>query len=245
MTVIPTNGFAPAQPVDIVPPLQQLLQGLNLLGQTVGVGPKNDDLGADVLEQDAPKLVKFGSTVVTGLGGLAAIGAALSSFFGNTDRPSRVVLVAGLALVAIAAFAAAGYVVATDLRVRTAGAKAIYEVRQAISLEYLRLLQSGQTTQSSGTSTQADPSAAATSTPTSISVSEAAVIALAANRIPAAVSVVGGGHGTLDGLSHQENVLKIHLIDPHGDARDELPGALTIDGWTYKDPRPSDVARSD
>lgn len=118
---------------DILPPLKELLQGINILGNAPDL-----TIGADVLESDATLLTKVWAGIVAGVGGLTAIVTPIASFINSSNDSVRIVALAGASLALVAMILAIAYIVGTDLKSRTKGAVALYEARKEITLQFLQ-----------------------------------------------------------------------------------------------------------
>jgi hypothetical protein len=118
---------------DILPPLKELLQGIDILGDA-----PDKEIGVNVLESDATLLTKVWAGIVAGVGGLTAIVTPIASFMNSSSDSVRIMALAGASLALVAMILAIAYIVGTDLKSRTNGAIAIYEARKEITLQFLQ-----------------------------------------------------------------------------------------------------------
>src|ERR1700761_2134674 len=137
--VIPDNAVAGISGPDLLPPLQTLLKGLNLLGtKTADNPPGGEDPGVEVLESTATTVAKKVAPIVASVGGLTAIGSAIASFASTSHDSVRIAALASAGAVIVAAVLGFAYIVGTDLQSRSRGTVAIYEARRAIGLQFLQ-----------------------------------------------------------------------------------------------------------
>jgi hypothetical protein len=114
--------------------LQKLLQQINVLGKVEAAGAN----GEHVLESTVTTITKLITPAVAALGGLSAIGTAIAAFWGQSETPVRVAVVAGLSAVLVAVCFSLAILVGNDLRSRAAGQVAIYEARRDIAVAALK-----------------------------------------------------------------------------------------------------------
>jgi hypothetical protein len=131
---------------DFASPLAAVLQGIGLLGQD----NKDSKEGLNELQEGALSFSKWLGGLA-GAGGLAGVVTAIVGAFSSAHEPTRVALVSGGSLIAVAAVIALALVVQGDARARAASTVAQYEARSQISSAFLTL-----------TSSLLNPSAAAT-----------------------------------------------------------------------------------
>src|ERR1700761_672106 len=137
--VIPDNAVAGISGPDLLPPLQTLLKGLNLLGtKTADNPPGGEDPGVEVLESTATTVAKKVAPIVASVGGLTAIGSAIASFASTSHDSVRIAALASAGAVIVARILGFAYIVGTDLQSRSRGTVAIYEARRAIGLQFLQ-----------------------------------------------------------------------------------------------------------
>ena len=121
--------------------LQTLLQGLNLLGQDISTPgrPAENDPGTWALESAATSVTMLGGKLVTALGGLSVVGAAIAAFWKGSNDSIRVPAIWSLGIVAAAAAIALALLIASDLRARAYGQRAMYDARSVVAAEFLKL----------------------------------------------------------------------------------------------------------
>ena len=255
--VIPDNAVAEISGPDLLPPLQTLLQGLNLLGdKTANTNPTKpadpDDPGAQALESTATAMVRVAAPAVAGLGGLAAIGSAIGTFFGSSDDSVRVAAVASAAGVLVVVILGLAYIVGADLQSRSRSTVAIYEARRAIGVQFLQEAlaaskEPGQPQTPAAAKDSAKPADAADAgvkpaadcaspasppSPTSPSPS-AAVVALAAAGAKAKItSISNQADGHLAGLRCGDKV-EVRWVDGAGQGTWADPSDIKVGSFTF------------
>jgi hypothetical protein len=126
----------PGKPIDVnasdlTAPSQDLLKGLNLLGDA------SPDAGVAVLESTATGISKWIGTIVAALGGTSAVIAAFGAFWTKQPQDVRITLIASMGFLIAVTVAALGWVIEVDLRTRLDGQKALYEVRRQVADKFI------------------------------------------------------------------------------------------------------------
>jgi hypothetical protein len=133
----------PGKPVspdgnDLLVPLDDLLQGINLLGadsdRTGGVVAPSQ--GVAIIESGATAMSKWWSAAVAALGGTSAIAAVATRFWSGTSGGTRIAVVVAVAAVVAASLIALAIIVSSDVRGRATGATAVYYARATVAKEF-------------------------------------------------------------------------------------------------------------
>jgi hypothetical protein len=138
-------GKAVGDGQDLLPPLQSLLVGLNVLPKPEDVEDDNNFWWAfrgtpqsvAILESGATALSKGWTVVIGALGGAAAITAAVKNFWQSSPLSVQIALLAATAVVVTAAIIAIAQMVSSELKARATGAVALYDARKAVALQFL------------------------------------------------------------------------------------------------------------
>jgi|SRR5580693_550209 hypothetical protein len=244
---IPNNAVGTADG-DLLTPLKDLLQGINLLGKNP---PKQgEDPGAEVLEANATAIAKIGAPIVAGLGGLTAIGSAIGSFASSTHDSVRIAALASAGAVIVAAVLGFAYIASTDLKSRTNGTIAIYEARKAITLQFLQEIlsasqadvskssqgaQSGPAKDGSGGKSNSAGNGTSLSQegrPMPMTVSDVVVALAAAGAKAQVIRTSDQQLGHLAGISCGDQIT-VKWLDDAGDPQTSDPSELNIVSYTF------------
>lgn len=244
--VIPENAVASPAPPDILTPVRNLLQGINLLGAVPAAvvpapGTESDTSantngtlpGVAILEANATKVSKLFAGLAGGSGALAGIGAAIASFWNIATPDLRLVIVGGASAVMAFAVMAVAIIVNADLKSRAAGQIAIYQARQAITTQFLA---ASLTASTRGAPPAAGAAVASTSTPRPVVPipPEHLVVMLAAAREAALVEFTDGRQGNLAGLKENNGVVSVGWIPTgSGNISYDSPSDFKVVSFTF------------
>jgi hypothetical protein len=144
----------PGQPTsldsDLLQPTGDLLRGLALLENNPDPGTQEAQTAAStsafgatpysmqVITAGSLALSKTAMRIITGLGGFAAVGATVSSFFQNLDPAPQVALLGGAAIVLAASAISIAIVVRADVSARGSAQAAEYQARGLVASNFLQ-----------------------------------------------------------------------------------------------------------
>lgn len=133
---------------DILPPLRQLLQGLNLLGSPedtesagkAGAALSGPPQSVAVIEAGATALSKWWAA---GLGvSVSGLWAAITTWWNSQDTPNQRVVIWAASIATAAAILAIGYIIGSDVRGRAAASVATVESRAKVANLMIQVCQS-------------------------------------------------------------------------------------------------------
>jgi hypothetical protein len=131
---------------DLIAPLQTVLRKISVLPEEgdaarVGALAGTPDSVA-IIEAGATTFSKAGVTAIAALGGGGVILAAVQGFWNGQRDAMRIVLVSCFTAFLVALVVALAVIIAADVRSRARASVAQYDARSAVTVEYLRAVQS-------------------------------------------------------------------------------------------------------
>jgi hypothetical protein len=132
---------------DLGPPLEQLLEDLDIKGSPADVLKAEQSstavtgglpVSVSIIEAGATAASKGWATAIAALGGGTAIWAAVTDFWNGQATQTRGLLIIGAAIVIAACTLGSAFIMYGDVRARGQGAAAQYYARSAIASEFLR-----------------------------------------------------------------------------------------------------------
>lgn len=200
---------------DLLPPLQDLLRGLNVLptldedGKAVEATLWGTPQSVAVLEAGAPGVVKAGTTIATLLGAGGITLASIGGFWSDLDDSVQRSMVTALAIVGAVGILAVAAIVIVDVRTRLRGSLAIYDMRKAVAMSFVdQAVAASAVKAERGRSEDKGREA-------SEAAHSALVIALAAARSQVAVRC-GDTEGRLVGLAEDDGSVKVKFESMNG-----------------------------
>jgi hypothetical protein len=167
-----TSVSSSASDGDLGPPLEQLLQDLNIQGTPDDVAKAQTPstavqgglpVSVSIIEAGATAASKGWAAVVAALGGGTAIWGAVTNFWSGQAVQTRGLLAIGAAIVIAACALGVAFIMYGDVRARGQGAAAQYAARSAIATEFLRgaaaITRAGPTTTTTAAVNTAAPTA--------------------------------------------------------------------------------------
>jgi hypothetical protein len=200
---------------DVLPPLQDLLRGLNVLpaldqnGQVVEATLwRGTPQSVAVLEAGAPAVAKVGASIAAALSAAGITLASVGAFWGGLDPTVQRTLITALAVVAAIGIVAVAAIVTLEVWMRLRGSLAIYDVRRSMAMAFM------ERSVDASSARIAVAQAAADQAEVAKTAHSALVVALAAARSQVEVRC-GNTNGYLVGLVEDGGAAKVKF-QPHG-----------------------------
>jgi hypothetical protein len=140
MTAIPGGAVDP-KGTDILQPLQDILHGVDMLGNgdSTGGAFSSPAQSVAIIESTATALTKWWAGAIAALGGATAITTAATRFWDNLSGSGRAAIIGASGFVIAAALIALAVIIRSDLQARSAGAAALYAGRAAVAVKLLEV----------------------------------------------------------------------------------------------------------